>query len=371
MRRLFLALLLCAACGKEQKPEAHAPPGEAVLSQQQLESLHITTAQVAELEVGGELVTSGRVAFDDLRVAHVFSPVTGRVTSIRAQLGQRVQKGTPLAGLQSPDLGSALADVHKAEADLTAAGHELRRQKELFAAHAGAQRDLEQAEDNELKARAELNRAKAKARLLRSGSVDVATQEYVLRSPIAGEVIARNVNPGAEVQGQYSGGASQELFTVGSLDEVWIIADVFEADLSLVKQGAPLSVSVVAYPEKKFQGHVDWVSGALDPATRTARVRATLPNRERELKPEMYATAAISVPRSRALAIPRDAIVRLGDQIVVFTVLGTTESGMTRFARRMVKVDENVTGDAVPVLQGLNAGDTIVVRGGLMLSGLI
>ncbi len=371
MKRLAFALLLCAACNKEAKPEERAPAGEALLSRQQLDSLHITTAQVAEREVGGELVTSGRVAFDDLRVAHIFSPVTGRVTSIRAQLGQRVQKGAPLAGLQSPDLGSALADVNKAQADLIAAEHELKRQKELFEAHAGAQRDLEQAEDNERKARAELNRSRAKARLLSSGSVDAVTQEYVLRSPIAGEVIARNVNPGAEVQGQYSGGASQELFTVGSLEEVWILADVFEADLPLVKQGAPLSLAVVAYPEKKLEGRIDWVSGSLDPATRTARVRATLTNPGRELKPEMYATVSISVPRSRALAIPRDAIVRLGDQIVVFAVLGQTESGMTRFARRRVKVDENVTGDAVPVLQGLNAGDTIVVRGGLILSGLI
>src|SRR5260221_9076388 len=209
MKRLAFALLLCAACNKEAKPEERAPAGEALLSRQQLDSLHITTAQVAEREVGGELVTSGRVAFDDLRVAHIFSPVTGRVTSIRAQLGQRVQKGAPLAGLQSPDLGSALADVNKAQADLIAAEHELKRQKELFEAHARAQRDLEQAEDNERKARAELNRSRAKARLLSSGSVDAVTQEYVLRSPIAGEVIARNANPGAEVQGQYSAGAPQ------------------------------------------------------------------------------------------------------------------------------------------------------------------
>jgi cobalt-zinc-cadmium efflux system membrane fusion protein len=381
MKTVLLALCaLCACKAAPREGEAKAPPGEAVITPQQLQTLHIETAPVEVREVGGALTTSGRIAFDDLRVAHVFSPVTGRVTSIRAQLGQRVQKGAPLAGLQSPDLGSALADVRKAEADLVAADHELARQKDLFAAHAGPQRDLEIAEDNQLKARAELNRAREKAKLLHWGGLDSVTQEYLLRSPIAGEVIARNVNPGTEVQGQYSGASSAlELFTVGSLDEVWVFADVFEIDLAQVKLGAQVGVSVVSYPGRKFEGRIDWISGALDPATRTARVRCTLANPlldpahggDRALKPEMYATVEIAVPKERALAIPREAVLRLGDQLVVFAVLGRDESGMTRFARRVIKVDEAVTGDFVPVTQGLNAGDNIVVHGGLILSGMI
>lgn len=373
--RWALAILLAgaAACRKapREAPAPEAAAGEAQLSRQQMETLHIVTAPVGVRDVGGTLTTSGRIAFDDLQVAHVFSPVTGQVTSIRAQLGEHVRRGAPLAGIQSPDLGSALADMGKAQADLVAADHELRRQQELFAAHAGAQRDLEQAEDNQLKARAELNRAREKARLLHGGGLDAVTQEYLLRSPIAGEIIARNVNPGAQIQGQYSGGASQELFTVGSLEEVWVFADIFEVDLAQVKLGARVSVAVVAYPEKRFEGRVDWISGALDPATRTARVRATLSNRNHELRPEMYATVEVAVPALRALAIPREAILRLADQTVVFAVAGHTESGMTRFVRRVLKVDENVSGDWVPVNAGLAEGEVIVVQGGLILSGQI
>jgi cobalt-zinc-cadmium efflux system membrane fusion protein len=373
VKPILFAALLALSCRPAPKTNGapQPPQGEALLSPQQMETLRIATDQVQQREVGGELITSGRIAFDDLRVAHVFSPVTGRVTSIHAQLGQRVAKGAALAGLQSPDLGSAIADLRKAEADLVAAGHELRRQKELFEARAGSKRDLEQAEDNELKARAEVNRARAKARLLHGNSFDAASQEYLLRSPIAGEIIARNVNPGTEVQGQYSGGTSLELFTVGSLEEVWVLADIFEIDLPSVRVGAPVNVSVIAYPERKFQGRVDWISGALDATTRTARLRCTLENRGRELRPEMYATVGVAVPTTRALAIPRDALLRLGDQTVVFAVLGKNESGLTRFARRVVKVDESVTGDYLPVKQGLNPGDTIVVHGGLLLSGLI
>ena len=136
------------------------------------------------------------VTFDDLKVAHVFSPVNGRVTEIYAQLGQHVKKGQPLAAIQSPDIGQAVADVHKAEADLTAANNDFKRQKDLEKQHAAATRDVEASEDRFRQAKAELERAQAKARLLRTGSVDAVTQTYTLASQIDGEVMMRAVNPG-------------------------------------------------------------------------------------------------------------------------------------------------------------------------------
>jgi cobalt-zinc-cadmium efflux system membrane fusion protein len=108
-------------------------------------------------------------------------------------------------------------------------------------------------------------------------------------------VIARSVNPGAEIQGQYGGGTALELFTVGELDSVWLLADVFEMDLGRVQKGAPVSIKVVAYPDRTFSGQVDYITGTLDPATRTARVRCAVPNPARELKPEMYATVSKSL----------------------------------------------------------------------------
>ena len=91
----------------------------------------------------------------------------------------------------------------------------------------------------------------------------------------------RNINPGIEVQGQYSGGATQELFTIGEIDKVWVLADLYEMDLARVQVGAPAAVTVVAYPDKVFEGKVDWVSGMLDPTTRTAKVRCTFDNPDR------------------------------------------------------------------------------------------
>ncbi|HEX3902107.1 MAG TPA: efflux RND transporter periplasmic adaptor subunit [Polyangia bacterium] len=347
------------------------PEGEVWLTAQQIRDAKVRIEPVSQHDVGNEIVTSGRVSFDDLRVAHIYSPVTGRVKRILADPGERVKKGAALATIESPDVGNAFADLGKAQADLVAAEHDFRRQKELFEAHAGSQRDFESAEDNYGKAKAEMERAKAKARLFRHAAGDAVSQEFTLRAPIEGEVIARSVNPGAEVQGQYSGGTAVELFTVGELDSVWVFADVFEMDLARVQKGAPVSIKVVAYPDRAFAGKVDWIADALDPTSRTARVRCSLPNTARELKPEMYATVAISVAAPSVPALPRAALLRIGDQTVVFVQTGNTSDGRVKFSRRIVAVNEDEGADYLPIVRGVGAGDQVVTTGAILLSGML
>jgi len=227
--------------------------------------------------------------------------------------------------------------------------------------------EWEQSEDGWRKAKAELERARQKASLLRAGGVDVVTQTYGLVSPIAGEVLARNINPGIEVQGQYASGTAQELFTIGEIASVWMIADLYEIDLARVRVGSAVEVSVVSYKDQTFPGTVDWVSGMLDPTTRTTKVRCILANVDRRLRPEMYATARISVDRKRVLAIPRSALLRLGEYKVVFVEVGRDDSNV-RFARVPVDVDESEASAWLEVKHGVEAGQRIVVSGAILLS---
>lgn len=372
---LFIASLLLWACpGCEQRAQrkqmADPPVSEVWLWQDQVAASKLVVEPLSPQPVGGLVVTSGRVTFDDLKVAHVMSPVTGRVSRIEAQPGQRVKQGDTLAVIESPDVGSAFSDLEKAQADFISAEKDFNRQKELFDVHAGSQRDLEAAQGNFAKAKAELQRAKKKAQLLRAGGANAGSQNYVLRAPIGGEVIARNVNPGAEVQGQYSGGTVLELFTIGELDTVWVMADLFEMDLGRVKEGTECLVKVVAYPGRVFKGVADWVSDTLDPATRTAKVRCKLDNADRSLKPEMYATAALAVDRQRALALPRSAILHLGDQTMAFVEIGKAPDGRIRFERRPVSVNEELGGDYLPVVRGIAPGEKVVTQGAILLSGM-
>ncbi len=367
---VLLGAALALACGTRPAPSAPQPPADEVwLTPEQSRQLPLDTVAVAEASVGGVVRTVGHLAFDDRRVAHVFSPVSGRVTRLLVDLGQRVRCGQPLALLDSPDMGSALSDLHKAEAALLAAQQERTRQQELYEAHAGARRDLEAAEAAYQNALAERDRARQHAALFYGGSTSGVSQGFQLRSPISGEVVARGANPGMELQGQYGGAGAPELYTVGDLSVLWLLADIPEADVFRVKVGQAVTFQVDGYEGPAFTGRLDWVSGTLDPGSRTARVRCEVPNARRLLKPEMYAQVFIQVTPSRALAIPRSAMVRLGSTTYVFVDLGTSPDGGRRFERRPVSVDEQVAGDLIPVRQGLRAGERVVTRGALQLAG--
>jgi cobalt-zinc-cadmium efflux system membrane fusion protein len=357
-------------CRSVQAPSANAaegvqaPAGEAWLTAEQVRDGKIEVATVDEQTIDDAVVTGGRVTFDDLRVAHIYSPVTGRVGSVDAALGQHVKKGQHLAAIQSPDVGVASSDLGKANAELIAAEHDYNRKKELYEAHATSASDFEQSEDAYRQAKAEHSRAAQKSQLLRAGGVDLVTQSYYLTSPIDGEVIARAVSPGIEVQGTYGNGTNVELFTVGELDKVWVLADVYESDLARVSVGAKVTVSVLAFPNKSFEGTVDWVAGALDPTTRTVRVRCTFANPGELLKPEMYANVRIAASESKKeVAVPRDAVVRMGEQNVVFVASGAAPGGRSRFERVPVVVDDTVPGAFVPVSHGLDKGAHVVAKG--------
>lgn len=366
--RSFLALTLALAGCAAQAADAPAPtpPDDEVwLTPQQ--RAHVKLGMVAPRPIDDTLRLGGRIAFDDLRVSHVFSPVNGRVTQVLAGLGQRVKKGTPLAEIVSPEVGSAFSDLLKAQSELTAADHELRRQKELYEAHAGPQRDYEVAQDNYAKAKAECERARQQTRMFAKTSGSAVSHDFILRAPIDGEVVSRSVNPGMEVQGQYSGG-SAELFTIGEIDVVDVYAELHEQNVGKVAVGQKVALSVVAYPGRSFEGTVDFVAPALDPSTRTAKLRCRVENPERLLKPEMFATVAVPHAGPPQLAVPRSAVVQLGGKTMVFVDKGAAGDGRARFERRPVTLDDEVSGDFFPVLGGVAAGEHVVVDGALLLS---
>ena len=327
----------------------------------------IEISPVQDQDVSKVLVTSARIAWDENRVAHIFPPVTGRVIDIRAQLGDRVKKGQPLATILSPDIGSAVSDMAKAKAALVAAEHDVKRQRELFALHAVSAATLEASEDNYGVCVAEMQRAEQKAALLREAGTNAVTQTFQLYSPIDGQVLARAINPGIEVQGMYSGGSTQELYTVGSADALWVLADVYEQDMGRVKVGASVEVRTVAYPDKPIPGNLDWISDTLDPVMRTITVRCTLQNLDHLLKPQMYATVSIQTEGRRTLAIARSSVLHFGEK----TMVVAADTVADKFERKPVIVDENETGDWVPVLHGVEAGEKVVTRGALILSEAI
>jgi len=367
MKRVWLFACFALACHHlGDGASAGTAVEHVVLTASEVHDANIVVGTVEEQSLDDKLVASGTVDFVDTRVAHVTSPVSGRLSRIDAMLGDHVTKGQPLAFLDSPDMGLASSDVGKAQADLVAAEHDYQRKQALLPEHAVAPADVEQAQDAYEKAKAELTRVQEKLALFRGDGRQVS-QGYALVSPLDGEIVARNVSPGAEVQGGYDG-TPTELFTVANLSEVWVFADVYEVDVARVKLGAAATVHVLAYPDKAFPTHVDWIASALNPATRTVRLRCTLQNPDGLLKPEMFATVTVATEPRRALAVPRDAVARMGDQDFVFVALGATADGHLELERRPVTVDSDETAQYLAVEHGIRSGERVVIAGAAALA---
>jgi len=370
----FLCLLsMEEACTKKPARMAEAPPvtagaDEIVVSPQADSTLRLQPATMQPAQT--ELLLPGKIQDDDDHYSKVSSPVIGRISEIRARLGDRVAAGDPLAVIESPDIGTAYADYVKASSDLTNARHALDLAKELFEGKALSRRDLQQAENNAQKAAAEF--ARAQERLL---NLHVPQEELdrpldqqqvhssvALRAPIAGTVIERTAMLGQVVGND----PSQTLFTIADLTTLIVVADLAEKDLARVSVGQPASIMTEAYPGVRFDGRVVYVSDMVDPATRTVKLRCRVDNLRRRLKPEMFARISLSITQHGPPfpAVPLSALLHEGDQYVLFV-----RTGPNRFVRRVV-APAAITGSMAMIREGVRAGDEVVIDGALLLENL-
>ena len=274
-RIVVVALFVVGACGKAQPADVAAEPppkdGEIVIdsASPKLAAIGIDTVRVTHEHTVAML--PAQLALDENHTVRVFSPVTGRVRTLLANPGAAVAAGAPLARIASSDMSQAMSDQAKADASLVQTTAALTRAEDLYAHKVIALKDLEQARSDAAQARAESERAKQRAALL-GGGADGIQGDFILRSPIAGIVIDRSVNEGAEVRPD----ATVQLFTVSSLDTLWLIAAAPQRDLEQLRTGAHLAFTTDAVPGRTFDARVVYVGDQLDPVTRTTVVRAAI-----------------------------------------------------------------------------------------------
>jgi cobalt-zinc-cadmium efflux system membrane fusion protein len=334
-----------------------APPGEVRLApgSPKLASIAVDTVRARREKVVA--VLPAQLALDEDHTVRVTSPVAGRVRSLDAAPGDHVAVGGALAHIVSSDVAQAQSDLLRAEAALTTASTSLLRARDLFAHQVIAQRELQQAVNDSAQARAERDRAQARVRQLGAGPS--VGQEYVLRAPIGGEVVDRSANPGMEVRPDLAA----PLFTVSSLDTLWLIASVYERDLPVVRRGERVLFITEALPGRTVSARVSYVSSALDPVTRTATLRALVPNGERALHPSTFGEVRVVAPDTSGVpVVPTLALVTHGAETVVFV-----QTAPGRFTMRSVQITDD-DGQTAVVVSGLRPGEIVVTRGSLLLS---
>lgn len=342
------------ACHGKHEPAKREPKraGQVTLKGESLAYVRVEPSGAPGATVERPLLS--RITFDEQRVAVLGTPVSGRVIDIKVVTGSNVKKGDPLLTIHSADIAGVRSEVSQAREGRMLAEQRAARARLLMQQGAGSQAEQQEAETALLGARTEERRASlALSALGGSGS----ESDYVLRAPASGTVVERNVDIGNAVGADQG----QPLLTIADLSQVWVVADVYEHDLSYVRAGQVAHVTVPALEGRRYEGHVSYVGGVVDATTRTSRARVELPNPDGALRPGMFAEMVVEAAEAACASVPTSALLARRDELFLFV-----ETSPGHFAQRKVRVGAQ-TGDHVALLDGIKPGERIVTRGAILL----
>lgn len=357
---VLLGTFMACGSGHESPVKAKRPllPKDEVL----LSPDSSKRAMLVEQELGLEPApvmesVAGKIAYDETVTARISAPVSGRIISPLPVLGAKVNVGDPLIELDSPELGRAKEKYANALADARLAQGAFERAKSLFEHGVLPHKELQEAENALTHARDDVSQG-----LMHLHNLGVEDEKinnrYWVRSPIAGIITERHVNPGLEVRPDLP----DPLFVVSDLSHLWVYMNVFEKDISLVHVGTEVSVSVVAYPNEQFPAVVEYIDKLVDEQTRSIKVRCRVANDQGQLLPAMFASVDIrSGPENTAVVVPLTALFTEGEGDQVFVKIGDGH-----YKQREVKVRLRMRDRAV-IAEGLETGETIVSEGALLL----
>lgn len=303
---------------------------------------------------GGSLRAPARVEFKDGAISQLGAPMEGRVVRVHVATGDQVKAGDPLLTLDCPEAANVRAAVDTVTATLREARAALDRERRMLDEGVGVERERLAAETKVAELEAERARALAAVAFVGAGS----GTSVVVRAPMSGTVIGRKATDGMAVQP-----GSDPLLEIGNPSTLWIVADVFERDLPLVRQNASARIELPSV-DRMLDGQVTSIGTVVASGLRTAPVRITVSSRDIPLRPGMFGRADIDIAdTSGRLTLPIEAVLVKGKETVVYV-----QRDANTFERRPVVVAQPVNG-RVPIISGLASGDRVVVRGALLLDG--
>ena len=359
---LGLALLfLSTGCRKNNdNPAAGAPPKTTVETEQNSALFkpdhpsQFPLATATSYSSTSSLSVTGTVNPDISRTVPVISLASGRVVDIRARLGDEVKKGQLLMQVQSNDIATGFDQYLKAVNDERLANIQDQRAKLLYDKGAVAKSQLEIADTSEQDAKTDLNAAEDQLRVL---GVDKNHPSPIVNvyAPISGVIVAQNVTNAAAAGVTYAG--TSTVFTIADLSVVWIICDVYENDLPMVRVGETAQIRLNAYPDRPLTGRISDEEPILDPALRTAKIRIEVPN-PGFMRVGMFATATLHGHTIEThAAVPASAVLHLHDRDWVYIPAPNGE-----FKRIAVVAGAMLPGNLQEISSGIAVGQQVVTN---------
>jgi cobalt-zinc-cadmium efflux system membrane fusion protein len=359
---LMASLLLVFSGCKGKSGGDGAPPPAHVIQVADMNLITIDSndmgkfqlAPAERIELAGELNATGAIFPDVSREVPVISLANGRVVDIRARLDDNVRKGQLLLKVQSPDITNAFDTYLKAANDEQLANKAYLRSEDLYKHGAVSQAMVEQAEDTEKNAKADVTAAEEQLKIL---GVDKNHPSSILNvyAPISGVIVAQNVTNAAAAGVALSGSATA--LTIADLSRVWVVCDVYENDIPKLQLGQEAKITISAYPDRPLAGRVSDIGPILDPSLRTAKVRIEVAN-PGFLKLGMFATATFtSRARETHAVVPSNAVLHLHDRDWVFV-----PAGGSQFKRTEIRAGKTLSGSRQEILSGLEPGQQVVTN---------
>jgi cobalt-zinc-cadmium efflux system membrane fusion protein len=333
------------------------------LTAEEKQAIEIETVSVARRPIASQLQAMGKVLAHPLRKAIVSYAFPARIAQIHVRPGDWVKEGQELVTLQSEEVGEAKSAYYKAIADHELAQQNYEREKRLFDRGVGAQKNMLTTEAELRVAEANLDAAEKKLHVLgfTEAQVKAISESHqvnpviTLFSPIGGKVVQYNVVLGGMVD------QASEILTIMDPSLLCVDAEIYERDISKMKTGQNVEVSVPAYPDEKFQGKIGYIGDVLKEETRTVTVRTEVENRDNRLKPGMFANITVFLNhQNRALVLPREAILDDQNDKMVFVKRGD------HFFPQLIETGAKENG-YVEITAGLEEGDEVVSKGNYQL----
>ncbi len=381
---LLLVMALLAGCGTtpgpaDTAPTSAAPATDVQLTPHQIERGGIVVTELAEETWAETFEAPAVVRLDQRHTARVGALVDARVDEVHVEVGDTVRQGAVLAEMHSHLTHDAVAALRKAvsaiarlEGELAYARSSLGRYERLLADGAAAPQDVERASTtvaglgreiemavaDQTRALAELRHYGVDADAVGRAAPDGHPNDQIpVRSPLSGVVLERLVTPGTTVT------SGQEMFVVSDLSTLWVVGEVDERWAPLLRRDGPATVRFTAFPDEAFTATVTYIGDVVAADTRRVTVRAELPNRDRRVKPEMFARLVLSGTSRTALTVPGDAVQHIDGRDVVFV-----ETAPGRFAPVTVRAAATaVEGGRVALLEGVTAGARVVTQGAFLV----
>jgi cobalt-zinc-cadmium efflux system membrane fusion protein len=339
------------ACGSEEKKAA--PEKEKyVIPDSLVGTLRIDTVKISQLV--NALTLTGKVGFNEDNVIPVFSMVSGNLQDIKVLLGDYVHAGQVLAVVKSSEMAGYGNDLINAESNLRIAETNLLKTKDMYKSGLASMTDSLNAEVGAQQAKSELSRVN---RVLKINGGNTQG-DYVVRSPIEGFVVQKAATNNMAIRGDNS----TSLFTISDLKNVWIQANVYESNISLIHLGDNVDITTLAYPGKIFKGKIDKVLNVLDPTSKVMKVRIVLANPDYSLKPDMYASITVTNKvNKQTLSVPSEAVIFDHSQNYVLIYNSKSDVKITP-----VQV-LNTVGDKTYIAVGVNEGDKVIASQAILI----